>query len=406
MKITEFMPISLQGIVSMFNGIIQTHADTIAVATLAGLASLASGTTVSLSIGTKGRPLIIYAAAFMPSGTGKSAAANTIRRYLLGWWEEQIIILAQTTPQKNLKDVCLESASAEGLESSLSNGSSPFFFLDELGLLLKMAKNDTVKQALIRSLMSIFDSGSFVTRRLKESQRSSLIQAKGLGVFAASTLGSSNLGAEDIRDLIHNGALNRFLVTFSGIKSIPLKDELTAIEATIVTHFAQSFQQIAANKHYSFDNKALKFYQDFHSKINQEYLDKLYLQDDSAGLTVRQLTFLQRIAGLFQICIDVQKKDEQNNIITLEACDLAYQFLNYLDQQHFSQIALYSNAKTGKITPEVRVANKISKEPGISVRKLTTDLSWCLKSEQIKNAVNNLAITKKIIVKNDQIFKA
>lgn len=405
MSITSNLPKNLASIVNNFDDIIQTHIDTISVATLAGLASLASGTTVSLSNDGKGRPLIIYAAAFMPSGTGKSAAANTVRKYLLQWRESELITQLKQG-QKNIQDIFLESASAEGLEASLSNNSSPFFFLDELGMLIKMSKNDTVKQALIRALMGIFDSGTFVTRRLKEDCRASLIQAKGLGVFASSTLGSSNLSNQDIKDMIQNGALNRFLVTFSGIKPIPLKDELTQKEEVEVANFALSFHQTATNKHYSFDNSALKFYQDFHEKINKEYLDKLYLQDDGAGLTVRQLTFLQRIAAIFQICIDVQNNDQKNNLISFQACELSYQFLDFLDQNHFSQINLYTNSKSGKISPEIRVANKIGKEPGITLRKLVTDLSWCLKSDQVKNALNNLKLTKKILDKDGQLYKA
>ncbi len=405
MSITSNLPKNLASIVKNFDDIIQTHIDTISVATLAGLASLASGTTVSLTNDGKGRPLIIYAAAFMPSGTGKSAAANTVRKYLLLWREHELITQLKQG-QKNVQDIFLESASAEGLEVSLSNNSSPFFFLDELGMLIKMSKNDTVKQALIRALMGIFDSGTFVTRRLKEDRRASLIQAKGLGVFASSTLGSSNLSNQDIKDMIQNGALNRFLVTFSGIKSIPLKDELTQKEEAEVANFALRFHQTATNKHYSFDNSALKFYQDFHEKINKEYLDKLYLQDDGAGLTVRQLTFLQRIAAIFQICIDVQNNDQKNNLISFQACELSYQFLDFLDQNHFSQINLYTNSKSGKISPEIRVANKIGKEPGITLRKLVTDLSWCLKSDQVKNALNNLKLTKKILDKDGQLYKA
>lgn len=404
MKITEFMPTGLGGIVSLFDSIIQTHVDTIAVATLAGLASLASGATVSLTGGTKGRPLILYSAAFMPSGTGKSAAANTVRKYLLGWKEAEIAQQMLGNLEK-LPDICLESASAEGFEASLVNGSSPFFFLDEFGMLVKMSKNDTVKQALLRSLMSIYDSGSFVTRRLKDSQRSSLVQARGLGVFAVSTLGSSNLSNEEIRDMIQNGALNRFLVTFGAIKPIPFKDELNGIESTIVTHFAQCFQEFSMDKHYYFDSSAQNFYQDFHQKINKEYLDKLYLQDDGAGLTVRQLTFLQRIAAIFQVCLDIDHGDRDNSLIGLEASELAYQFLNYLDQQHFSQIALYSNAKSGKISPEMRILTKVGKEPGITIRKLVTDLSWCLKSEQIKSSLNGLKMSKKILDKDGQIFR-
>lgn len=403
MQIVQYLPYNLANVVRSFDGIIQTHLDTIAVATLSGLASLAHGTTVSLSVGGKGRPIIIYGAAFMQSGTGKSAAANVVRKYLLQWREEQYLA---DKNQKHTEDFFLESASAEGLEVSLAGGSSPFFFLDELGILIKMSKTDMVKQALIRALMGVFDAGTVVTRRLKADQRAALIQAKGLGLFASSTLGAANLSHQDIKDLISNGALNRFLVTFGGIKAIPFKDELEEVEAESMKVFAQNFYRSAHNKHFSFNNKALEFYQDFHVKVNEAYLNKLYMQDDGAGLTVRQLTFLQRISALFQICIDVQNNQKDNKLIGLDAVEKAYQFLNYLDINHFEQIGLYAKAKDGKISAETHVLNKILKEPGIDQRKLCTDLSYRLKANQVKSALGNLKMARKVTEKESKFYMA
>jgi hypothetical protein len=163
-----------------------------------------------------------------------------------------------------------------------------------------------------------------VTRRLKDDKRASLITAKGMGLFAASTLRASNLSSDDIRDMISNDALNRFLVTFGGIKPIPLKDELTTTETDEVEIFAKEFAEMAKDKAYYFGTGAQGFYRDYHNKAAQD-----------------------------------------NQIISIEAVTLAFQFLDYLDRNHFEQIGLYAKSKSGKISPEQRVGDKIIKEPGI-----------------------------------------
>ena len=410
-EILTHFPLNFQRIIQKIDGVIQTHTDSLAVCTLAALSSLSGGATVAIEEG-RGRPIIIYSAAFMQSGTGKSAAANAVRKYILNWREEEYKKLeierkskaTKEAPAQPTPDVFLEAASAEGLEVSLSIGSTPFVFMDELGLLIKMSKNDTVKQALIKAIMSVFDSGSFVTRRLKEERRASLVTAQGLGVFAASTLGNANLSAEDLRDMISNGALNRFLVTFGGIKPIPVKDQLSKNEAAEVEAFAKQFAAVAEGKQYTFSSKAKAFYLEFHKATNNEYLENLYAQDDGAGLIVRKLTFLQRLASVFQICIDFE--NPKNNQITLEAAKKAADLLDYLDTVHFSQIGLYARSKTGKISPEQRILDKLHKRPGITQRELITGLSYTLKAAQIQTAIDNLLNAKKITEKDSGYYKA
>jgi hypothetical protein len=411
-EILSHFPTNLQGVIQKIDGVIQTHTDSLAVCTLAALSSLSAGASISVN-GGKGRPLILYAAAFMQSGTGKSAAANAVRKYILNWREEEFkkedakrkAAATKEAPAKPVPDVFLEAASAEGLEVSLSIGSTPFIFLDELGLLIKMSKNDTVKQALLKAIMSVFDSGSFVTRRLKEERRASLVTVQGLGLFAASTLGQSNLSNEDLKDMISNGALNRFLVTFGGVKPIPLKDELTDKEAGELEAFAKKFAAVAEGKNYKFDEAAKKFYTDYHKKINLEYLEKIYQMDDGAGLVVRKLTFLQRLAGIFQICLDFEKP--KNNTITLEAAKSAADLLEYLDTVHFSQIGLYARSKSGKLTTEQRILDKIAKKPGINYRTLCQSFTMLgIKAEQIKTSLDLLLKTQKITEQNSGYHKA
>ena len=121
---------------------------------------------------------------------------------------------------------------------------------------------------------------------------------------------------------------------------------------------------------------------------------------------IAKLTFLQRISALFQICIDVQNNQKDNKLIGLDAVEKAYQFLNYLDINHFEQIGLYAKAKDGKISAETHVLNKILKEPGIDQRKLCTDLSYRLKANQVKSALGNLKMARKVTEKESKFYMA
>ena len=85
-EILTHFPLNFQRIIQKIDGVIQTHTDSLAVCTLAALSSLSGGATVAIEEG-RGRPIIIYSAAFMQSGTGKSAAANAVRKYILNWRE-------------------------------------------------------------------------------------------------------------------------------------------------------------------------------------------------------------------------------------------------------------------------------------------------------------------------------
>ena len=69
-EILSFFPKNLQKIIQNMDSTVQTHVDSLSVCTLAGLASLSGGAKVSV-IGGQGRPLILFAASFAQSGTGK-----------------------------------------------------------------------------------------------------------------------------------------------------------------------------------------------------------------------------------------------------------------------------------------------------------------------------------------------
>ena len=207
--------------------------------------------------------------------------------------------------------------------------------------------------------------------------------------------------------MISNGALNRFLVTFGGIKPIPLKDSLTEKEASSVERFAKQFHEIAKDKNYYFSDDAKSFYKTFHEKINSEYLSKIVHQDDGAGLVVRKLTFIQRISAIFQIAQDLNTKQIENTLISQDAVEYAYHFLDFLDRNHFEQIGLYAKSKSGKLSPEQRVMNKLSKSPkGISFRDLQTSLSGVVPTELLKSTLENMSFRKTIKFTDELYFKS
>jgi hypothetical protein len=78
LEVLKHLPSNLSKIVQKIDDIVQTPTDTIVVAALSALASLFDGAKVGIEKDSIGRPIIIYSAAFMPSGTGKSAVASVL----------------------------------------------------------------------------------------------------------------------------------------------------------------------------------------------------------------------------------------------------------------------------------------------------------------------------------------
>ncbi len=397
LEVLKHLPSNLSKIVQKIDDIVQTPTDTIVVAALSALASLFDGAKVGIEKDSIGRPIIIYSAAFMPSGTGKSAAASVLQKYLLKWQEKE----------EKKKDIFLNTASAEGLESSFVAGSSPLIYLDEFGILIKLAKTDIVRKSFLTMLTTIFDSGAFITKRLKNSKKGKYIEIKGAGLFVTSTLGRANLSNIELKDYIENGALNRFLITFfQKPKPIPFKGELNEYEASETENFAKLFKKEASNKKFYFSYPAIAEYKEFHDSINHKYIENLERQEDGAGLEIRQLTFLQRIAAIFQVCLNIQSNlNTQKEIeINIEALQLAKAFLQYMDINHFQQIELYVSSKTGKVTIEQRIINLLRKSPK-NFRELQTSLARYSNTKNLKIALENL-IRKRIIAKNnDHYFK-
>ncbi len=367
----------LHEIVKKFDGIIQASLDSIVVSTLCALPPLCDGATVSQSKNAQGRPIILYWAYFARSGTGKSVGANVVRKYMLFWLDDYFVTEEKSIKEEshNLPDVFLDTASAEGFEHSIAAKSAPHFFLDEYGKFYRASKNDTVKASLLRMLMQIFDSGVLITRKLKDSKRSKHLMVQGMGLYAASTIGPSNLTPSDMRDMIADGMLNRFLVIFGDIKDIPLKQELSQEEADAIEKFARSFRTYAGGKNFYLSNDAFHVYRHFHHSINQRFRQKYINEDDTAGFEIRLLTIVQRIAMLLQISLNIEFKTPDTIEISPEAMDRAVRILDYLHERHFQKVLMYAHEKQKKSGLEVRIRNQLLKGKPCGLRDIVRNVS-------------------------------
>lgn len=370
------LPGNLHHVVKSFDKIIQASQDSIAVSALCALPPLCNGATVSQQKGKQGRPIILYWAYFARSGMGKSVGANVVRKHMLFWLDDYYLSEAKADQEESVyPDVFLDTASAEGLEQSLSANSAPHFFLDEYGKFYRSSKNDTVKAGLLRMLMQIFDSGVVITRKLKDSKRSKHITVRGMGLYAASTIGPSNLTPSDMRDMIADGMLNRFLVIFGEVKDIPLFQELSEQDTIAIEQFARKFHSYAGKKAFYFGDKAFEVYTRFHQGINTRFRQKCDAYDDTAGFDVRLLTIVQRIAMLLQVCINIENETPDVTQISADAIERAVQLLEYLQEKHFQKILLYAQDRQGKMSLEEKIKKQLLKGGTYTVREVVRNVS-------------------------------
>lgn len=391
-ELKNILPANLLTVVNCFDEISHAHFDSIAISILCLLPCLCSGAKVSQEKGMQGRAIILYMLLLAPSGVGKTSVAMMGRHYLLNFLNQDDSPIDENGKEdqlNNVKDLFVDGASAEGLESSFLSGSSPHLVMDEFGKYASTSRNDVLKQNFLRMLMQIYDSGTLVTRKLKDTKNTKLIVIKGMGLFAASTIGKSNLTPQDMRNMISDGLLNRFLVIFGRYKRIPIRQELTLKQAENVEAFARKFYDFAKEKHFYLGQEAYDVYVRFHNSINDTYYEKYKAEDDTAGLDIRLLTVSQRIAMLFQVCKNVE--DNRPDQVEIEAISMqrAIQLLDYLHKNHFDQILLYANSKDGRPTTEDRVKSQIEKKTRLSIRNLTSNLSP-LKTIHITTAVEQL----------------
>lgn len=352
--------------------------------------------------GIYGRSIILYVLLLAPSGVGKTSIATTCRKYLLSWFEHEFQISDNNTcntQSNSIQDVFLDGASAEGLECSLLAGSAPHLLIDEFGKFASASRNDVVKLAFLRMLMQLFDSGVLVTRKLKDSKNTKLIMIKGMGLFAASTIGKSNLAPADMRNMIADGLLNRFLVIFGQFKPIPIRQELTHEEAVTVEYFAKKFHEFGLNKQFWLGKEARHQYEVFHAHVNKKYYKKYMLEDDTAGLDVRLLTVSQRIAMLFQVCKNIQDDRPDRVEIEVESMERAIRMIDYLDQNHFDQILLYANSQDDRPSIEDRLKQQFTKHGERSLRDLVRNLNK-VSTEEVHIALQKM-ISKGLVEQNE-----
>ncbi|HEX5328917.1 DUF3987 domain-containing protein [Sulfuricurvum sp.] len=377
-------------IVRSFDKITQASMDSIVLSILCALPALCSGATVSQEKDAKGRPIILFFAYFARSGMGKSVLANTVRKYMLFWLDDFYTQENKKSKDSVFPDVFLDAASAEGFEQSIFVKSAIHFFVDEYGKLYRASKNDTVKASLLRALMQIFDSGVLITRKLKDSKRSQHLMVQGMGLYAASTIGPSNLTQSDMRDMISDGMLNRFLVIFGEFKEIPIRQELSKNDAESIERFARTFHEYASEKSFYLGHEATEIYQQFHQSINQRFRQKYDMYDDTAGFEIRLLTIVQRIAMLLQVCINIENTSPHIIEISGNAMGRAVQMLNYLHQKHFQKVLLYAQEKTtGKATLEEKIKKQLKKDEPQVLRTIVRNVSPA-KTDEVRDILDYL----------------
>lgn len=377
-ELKNIVPSNFLEVANYFDRISHAHFDSIVMSILATLPCLCGGSTVSQEKGMHGRSIILYILLLAPSGVGKTSIASLCRKYLLNWVDHELQKSDHDDGKiqmDSIQDVFLDGASAEGLEASLLSGSAPHLLIDEFGKFASASRNDVVKLAFLRMLMQIFDSGTLVTRKLKDSKNTKLVLIKGMGLFAASTIGKSNLAPTDMRNMISDGLLNRFLVIFGKFKPIPLRQELTHGEAVSVEFFARKFHEFGSGKQFWLGEEACNQYEVFHSQVNKKYYHKYMLEDDTAGLDVRLLTVSQRIAMLFQVCKNIQENALDRIEIEADSMIRAIRLIDYLDRNHFDQILLYANSLDGRPTIEDRLNQQFKKHGERSLRDLVRNLN-------------------------------
>lgn len=406
-ELEDILPANLFKVVCYFNEISHAHFDSIAVSTLCLLPCLCGGATVSQEKWTRGRSIILYMLLLAPSGVGKTSVAMIGRKYLLNWLEYELRMIdkANHEDQSNISpDVFLDGASAEGLESSFLSESSPHLVIDEFGKYASASKNDVLKQNFLRLIMQVFDSGTLVTRKLRDTKNTKLIMIKGMGLFAASTIGKSNLTPNDMRNMISDGFLNRFLVVFGQYKRIPLRQELTHDQAEEIESFARKFHNASKEKHFYIGDEAYKDYECFHNAVNDSYYKKYMAEDDTAGMDVRLLTVSLRIAMLFQVCKNIE--DNELDRIEIEAVSMqrAVQFIDYLDRNHFDQILLYANSNDGRPTVEDRIKQNLQKHGPRSLRDLLRNLNK-LKKDVVYPALMRLIANGQVVEVENNLFQ-
>lgn len=454
-NITQFIPPEILSHIMKLAGIVQTGTDTLVTVNLSTLSALSAGTIVfDKKEHTSGTVIIIYTAAFFNSGGGKTVAVGTNRRYFLDWREEELSNLQQeqderieqiqvelkslggSTDDRETKakleeelfgykaqpDVYLEDATEEGFGLSIASGSTPMMFIDNFGKYLSASKNSEGKASMIRMLDNVFDSGQTTTRRLKgNNKRATQLFIKGFGAHFASTMGSSNLKTQDLKDNVENGFFNKVLITFQDTidKPIPLETSLIQSDKDEIEKFARAYHAMAGECNFYLSDEAYEVYKVFHHEIDVEYRRRYNNGEDSAGLIIRLLKIAKRIACVFEIASECEQyspmgliEDNEDDIrpkepISAENMSRAIGLIDYLKTEHTSKVVLYAQSKNGKISKVDMVLHKIQninekkrKDASVVINNRSIQSSFS-KSQRMK--VNELKPILKQLVHDGKI---
>ncbi len=453
--ITQFLPPELLSQIIKLDGIVQTGLDTLVTVNLSTLAALSSGTILfDKKEDTSGTVIIIYTAAFFNSGGGKTVAVSINRRYFLDWREEELSALQKEQDERieqigielkslgnsnddretkvNLEkellsyktqpDIYLEDATEEGFGLSIASGSTPLMSIDNFGKYLSASKNNEGKASMIRMLDNVFDSGQTTTRRLKgNNKRATQLFIKGFGAYFASTMGSSNLKPQDLKDNVENGFFNKVLITFQDTidKPIPIETSLIQSDKKEIEKFARAYHTMAGECHFYLSTEAFQVYKVFHHEIDVEYRRRYNNGEDSAGLMIRLLKIAKRISCIFEIASKCEQytpmglvEDDEDDIrlkkpISSENMRRAIGLINYLKIEHTSKVLLYSQSKNGNISIGDMVLHKIQnlnnkkyKDTSVVINNRSIQASFS-KSQRMK--VNELKPILEQLIKNGKI---
>jgi len=457
------MPQNLSRIVTNIAEIVQAHEDSIATNLLTTLTPLTAKTRLLDYLeDNHGSPIILYTGFFTKSGGGKTGVMRKLQYYLLGWLEalyteeqkeqdqrqkklegilkslgnskEDRIKKAQIQEQlaslKPMPDLFLEDSTPEGLEQSISVGSSPMMYIDNFGQYLSSAGKSESKAGLLRTLDNIFDSGKMTTRRLKgEAKRASQLNVSSFGVHLTSTIGESNLKPQDIIHNIENGFLNKVIITFqdSMDKDIPLISSLPKEVSNDIERFSKHYYSYARQSLFYLGNHAIRVYREFHQETSKLYRTKYNDDEDSAGYIIRQLHIAKRIAVLFEIATQCESlplsesmnitplEFEKRNKIEVSATNmqLAINFLKYIQREHLEKIMLYGRSSNGKLSIEdtiyIKAKKIIAEGSQLSPRKFHQKLSKAQRKkvgsvDDLRKILHHLILQDKLKLKDIDVL--
>jgi len=379
----NILPRPLENLVSKLDSIVQSNRDIIALVAVGIFTNLVYGSRVFSSYNridanrTNGDLLIIYIGLFFASGGGKSGTYHTVCKYLLDWLDIDLQkqqrqidevrenlqielkslgnsatdrvkkeeILTELKELKNVKDVIIDDATSEGLIEALKLGGSPSIFIDNAGKYLKMASKSEHREATLRLIDNLYDSGKTRDKKIKSSNgRADAIQVDGLSVIYASTIGNSNLTIRDIQYGIEDGSLNKVLIGIQATaKDIPIETELSLDDAKDIEAFAKSMYKHFSYKNYYLSDEANTLYLAFHQRISSDYKSYYNAQDSISGYVIRMLKQSKRIAAVFQalesnldyITASEEVEISQNIAITEDNMDKAIKFVEHYFKNHF-----------------------------------------------------------------------